>query len=187
MRSLSAATAAALAQPRVPLAQLVEMELSQPLYLNTSGWHLEWAGHTWLGAARVGRIDTIDDTPAEVAGLKFQLSGVPTSMLSLVLAEPVQGKPVNIYTAIFDADTRIVDAPLEWAGRLDVLNLVEQGESSVITVSAEHIGLDLTRPGTQRFSSQDQQRLYPGDRFFQYLVDTADRQIVWPAASFFRR
>ena len=187
MRTLSAAITNALATPGVALAQLIDMQLTAPLRVNTSGWDLVWAGNTYQGVAGAGRIDTIDDVPGEIKGLKFELSGVPSSMVSLVLAEPVQGKLVNIYTAIFDTNTQIIDAVLEWAGRLDVMSIAESNNTATVTVSAEHIGIDLLRPGNARFSQQDQVRRYPGDNFFKYVVDQADQQIIWPAASYFRQ
>ena len=187
MRTLVASVATALAQPDVRLVQLINMQLTAPLLVNTSSWDLTWAGQTYLGVAGAGRIDTVDDQPGELKGLNFELSGVPSSMLALVLSEPVQGKLVTIYTAIFDANCQILDAVVEWAGRLDVMTIAESGQAAVVTVSAEHIGIDLLRPGNSRFSNQDQQRLYPGDAFFEYVVDQADQQIIWPAASYFRQ
>ncbi len=187
MRSLSPTVTAALAGGVVNLVQLVEMQLTAPLRLNSSGWDLEWAGDTWTGVAGVGRIDAVDDTPGELKGLRFELSGVPSSMLSLALQEPVQGKAVNVYTAILDADCRVLDAVLEWAGRMDVMAIAEDGERATVTVTAEHVGLDLLRPAGVNFSNQDQQRLHAGDKFFEYVVDQADQQIVWPASSFFRQ
>jgi len=187
MRTLIAPVAAALSQSNVTLVQLVEMQLSTPLLVNTSSWDLTWAGRTFLGIAGAGRIDTIDDQPGELKGLGFELSGVPSSMVSLVLSELVQGKPVFIYTAIFDANAQILDAVVEWAGWLDVMTIAEAAQTATVTVSAEHVGIDLLRPGNQRFSNQDQQRRYAGDTFFEYVVDQADQQITWPAASYFRQ
>lgn len=188
MRILTPTASTALAQPVVALAQLVRMDLAGgTLYLNTSGWNLVWDGHTWAGVAGVGRIQPVEDQAAELKGLSFELSGVPSSMVSLVLSEPVQGRPVDIWTAIFDSNTTIVDAQLEWSGRLDTLAIAETNGSAVVTVSAEHLGIDLLRPCNARFADQDQQRAHPGDTFFEYLIDQADQTLVWPAAAFFKK
>lgn len=187
MRSLSPAATAALAARPVGLAQLVVMELTTTVYLNTTPWTLVWDGNTYLGAANAGSIDVIDDSPGELKGLTFQLNGVGADYIALALAEPVQGKAVTIHTAIFDAASQVADAVLEWAGRLDTMTIREDGGSAVVTVTAEHVGIDLLRPCNLLFSQQDQLRLYPGDNFSEYVIDQADQQIVWPAASYFRR
>ncbi|AKJ28846.1 hypothetical protein [Caldimonas brevitalea] len=189
MRTLSSEVTAALSADRVAIAQLIYMALSQPVYLNTSSWDLQWNGETWRGAAGAGRVDVIDDSPGEIKGLNFELSGVPSEQIALALAEPVQGKTVEIRTAIFDPDTyEVLDAPVEWAGRLDTMSIVETPEGgAAIAVTAEHVGIDLLRPLVVRYSNPDQQRLYPGDRSLEYVIDQVEQSIVWPAASFHRR
>ena len=187
MRSLSPAATAALAARPIGLAQLVTMSLTSTLRLNTTPWTLTWGGNDYLGAGTLGAIDVIEDSPGEVKGLQFQLSGIGADYIAICLAEPVQGKAVTIYTAIFDANSQVADAVLEWSGRLDTMAIREEGGSAVISVTAEHVGIDLLRPCNLLFSNQDQQRLFPGDDFSEYVIDQADQQIVWPAASWFRK
>ncbi|MCW7541879.1 hypothetical protein OOT46_29200 [Aquabacterium sp. A7-Y] len=188
MRALSAAVTAALSGDRVVLGQLIYMALSEPVYLNTTGWDLTWDGKTWRGAGGVGRIDVLEDGPGEIKGTSFELPGVLSEYLALALAEPVQGRAVEVRTAIFDADTcQVLDAPIEWAGQLDIMSIVETLGTATIAVTAEHIGIDLLRPSSVRYSDADQRRLVPGDQGFEYVIDQTEQSIVWPAASFYRR
>lgn len=191
MRTLTAAAVAALASPSCKLTQLVHMELdSAPLCLNTSAWDLEYDGNTYLGTHGGGAIEVISDAPGEVKPLRFTMPGISSDDLALVLLEEVQGRAVTVYTAIFEAGSlTIADAVVEWAGRLDTMTIDEDPASgrSTVTVTAEHVGVDLLRPSNLLFSNQDQQRLFPGDRFFEFVVDQADQPVVWPAASYFKR
>ena len=187
MRTLSAPVLTALAQPTVPLASLSDMALSAPFRVNTSSWQLTWGGNTYDGMGRAGRIEVIEDSVGELNGLRFQLSGVPSDLIALALAEPLQGKPISIYTAIFDRNNyQILDAVLEWAGLLDKPDIVEDGDTCTIQCTAEHVGLDLLRPSNVRYSNADQQALFPGDRGFEYVIDQDEKPIIWPARSFFR-
>lgn len=188
MRSLSPATAAALSGEPV-LIMLVEMLLTSPLRLNTSGWTIAHAGADWLGTGGLGSVEAIESDGAELKGLRFEISGTASSRVSTALSEPVQGRPVNIYTAIATstpAGLIIHAAELEWPGRLDTMSVAEQGDTATISVTAEHIGIDLLRPAGINFSDQDQQRLHPGDRFFKYVINQAEADIVWPAASWYK-
>ena len=86
MRTLSTAALAALQRSPLPIAILVEMDLASPLYLNTSSLNLVVGATTYLGTAGLGRIEAIQDSPSEVKPLRFELSGVPTTSVSLARA-----------------------------------------------------------------------------------------------------
>lgn len=186
MRILSVAAANALRSNPVPLAFLVEMDLSESLFLNTSSLTLDIEGATYLGTGGLGKIDAIQETPAEVKQLQFALSGVPSDAIALALGEPVQGKAVRIKLAILDPVTyQVLATSLRWAGLLDVM-VIEDGQGqATISVTAEHAGIDLQRPYSSVYSDLEQQRLFPGDLAFQYNADQVDRKIVWPAASYY--
>lgn len=186
MRTLPAAALSALSGGTVVLAQLVQMDLSQTLYLSTAGFDLVWDGKTWRGAPGLGTIEAIEDSVGEVKGARFQLAAVASDQIALALAEPYKGKPVTVRTAIFDANTaQVIDAPVEWTGLLDTMTIQEQGGQAFIAVTAEHIGLDALRPAVSRYSDADQQRLFPGDRGMEYIVDQVEQPVVWPASSHF--
>lgn len=188
MRTLTSAALAALSRSPVPLAVLVEMDLTAPLNLNTGSLTLALNGTTYLGTAGLGKIEAIQETAAEIRQLKFELSGVPSTSIALALAEPVQGKAVRIKLAIFDPDTyQILDTRLRWAGYLDVMSITDGAGTATLSVTAEHAGIDLLRPATSLYSDAEQRRLYPGDLFFQYVADQADVRVIWPSASWGRK
>lgn len=186
MRALSPAAVTALAEPGVPMAVLVDMALSAPLRLCTGGWALSWGGNTFTATGDLGGIEPMEENAGPPRGLSFQITGVPPAMLGMALSEPVQGKAVSLYVAIFDPATyQILDAALEWSGTLDTMH-VSDGDPAVISVTAEHAGFDLIRAAAVRYTDVDQQRLFPGDLGCAYVTDQSDAQIVWPAASYFR-
>jgi hypothetical protein len=188
VRAITGPAAAALDDPSLPLAVLIDMTLTSPLRLCTGGWNLTYGGNTYSAVGGLGSVEPTTESTGQPKGLRFTLSGVPSSMISLALAEPVQGKTVNVYVAIFDPATyTILDAALEWNGTLDTMVISEDGATATITVNAEHAGIDLLRAVPVRYTDMDQQRLFTGDLGFQYVTDQADQTIVWPAASFFRQ
>lgn len=190
MRSLSAPTLAALGQPVVPLVQLVRMAFpGGDVALNTSNFTLVWDGVTYTGASGLGSIAPIEDSPGEVKGLQFSMSGVSAAMVSIALDDAAewQGVPIEIRTAILDADYQVVDAPLEWSGLGDTMGLSEDGESCTVTATAESSAVDLLRGSPTTYNDADQQSLYPGDRAFEYVTSQADQPVVWPAKEWFYR
>jgi hypothetical protein len=181
MLVLSEDAVAALAAPEARLAQTIEMDLaSGPLRVTACGWDLRHGGNTFMGGAQAGSIEAIEHAPAEMKSLRFGLQGVDSALLALAMSEPVQGREVTVCTAIFDDDAQIIEAPVDWQGRLDVVNTEDDGTTGGLTCAAESIGIDLLRPSNVMYSNQDQLRLFPGDRGFEYVVDQADQEIVWP-------
>lgn len=188
MRTLTAPALAALQSRSVPLAILVEMALSTQLNLNTTSLDLVYSGTTYYGTKGLGSINAIQETPNEVRQLQFTLSGVPSTAIALALTEQVQGKLVTVKLAVFDpANYTILDVRTRWAGRLDVMAIDDGSATGTLTISAEHAGIDLMRPRNVLYTDLDQQRLHPGDTGLQFMNDQVDQNIVWPAASFFKK
>lgn len=170
------------------MAVLVDMELSAPLRVSSWRHALQWQGRTYLGAGELGQVDATDETTEQARPLRFAINGLPSASVSLVLQEPVQGRTVSLYVAIFDPAThQVLDASLEWQGVIDTMSITEDGSTATVAVSAESAGLDLLRAVPTRYTDVDQQRLFPGDRFFEFVTNQAEKSIVWPSAEFFRQ
>lgn len=188
MRALPPAAAAALAAPNVALAALVDMDLDPPLRVCSWGNPLTWAGQTYVAAGILGTIDATDESTDQPRGQRFTLSGIPTALIAQFLSEPVGGRTVRVYVAILDPDThQVLHADLEWEGQIDGMQSVGDGSTESIAVTAESAGVDLLRAVPVRYTDTDQQRLFPGDRFFEFVSDQAEREVVWPSAEYFRR
>lgn len=188
MRTLSAPALAALQRSPLPIALLIEMDLTAPLYLNTGGIDLTIGGITYSGTQGLGRVDAVQESPAEIKPLRFELGGVPSTMIALALAEPVQGKAVRVKTALFDPDTyQVIETQLRWQGRLDVMAIEDGIPTATVQVSAEHSAIDLLRTATNYYSDAEQRRLNSNDPSLQYVAGQAETKIVWPASSFGRK
>lgn len=189
MRILTAPALAALALSPLPLAVLVEMDLSTPLNLNTSSLDLTIAGITYYGTRGLGKIEAVQESPSEIKQIKFEMAGVSSSSISLALSEPVQGKAVRIKLCVFDPVTyQILDTRLRWAGLLDVFTITDDPRGQcTLNCTAEHAGIDLIRPITSYYSDTEQRRLNPGDLAFQFNADQVEQRVVWPDKNFGRQ
>lgn len=154
-------------------------------YLTSLPHDVDYDGHTWTSAQAVGSIEPITETDAGAQGLAFTLSGVQVSSIAGALTEDVQGRPVNVALVVLDGTTLRVD-PSVWSGNFDVMT-IEDSASPVIRVTAEHAMIGWAQPSGLLFSDADQQRLHPGDLFFQYAASMAEATIVWPNKSFFKQ
>jgi hypothetical protein len=190
MRSFGAAVTTALSAGSAVLVTFVRLEFpSVTIGLSSSNWNFDHGGITYLGANGLGSINPIVDHPGELPGMQLELQVPDATMISLALddVDQVQGSAVTISTAIIDSSTyQIIDVATDWVGYADRMTIVEDGEKCSIGLSAESKGVDLLSGNPLVYNDPDQQLLYPGDRAFEYVVDQADKPVVWPSRAYFQ-
>lgn len=187
MRSLSAPVIAALGGQTVYIVQLVYLGFSTPIGLNLSNIDIYYGTTLYKGAGSIGAVSEIDDSPGEIKGLTFSLSGVDPANIALALddAAVVQGTACQIYTALLDENYQLVNAMLDWDGRLDTMSITEDGETCTISVTAESTAVDLLKGYASTFSDPDQRAIDPTDRAFEYLNSQVGQPVVWPHRQWF--
>lgn len=184
MRSLLAASIAALSGPNPALVLLLEMQYATPLYVNSSAVAIEWSGRTYLGAGALGAVDAVRDTAGEITSLKFVLSGVPSDAIALALGESARNRPCSLRLAILHPDTyAVIEAPLIFSGVLDQTAINEGGETATVAVTAVHMGALLARRKSLLYTDADQKKLYPTDTSLRFVVSQSQKKDVWPASN----
>lgn len=190
MKTLSSDVTNALAGGLVPMALLVKMEFpSGTIARNSGNLSLTWGGTTYTGGG-LGTISQVEDSPGEIKGLSFEISGVAASDISLALdgSDEWQGTPVTIYVALLDPTTyAVIDADVVWSGLGDTMTIQEDGATCAVQATAESSAVDFLRGVPVTYTHADQQVFYPGDLAFQFVNDQSDKPIVWPAREWFLR
>jgi len=138
-------------------------------------------GVDWYGVGDLASISAIEETlELKAAGISISLSGVSAEWLSVALSEPYQGRTVNIYYGLFDENWNKKIEPYSlWSGELDVFSIDEGVDTSVITVTAESILVDLENPRVRRYTDADQQSEYPGDKGLEFVTAIQDNEVQW--------
>ena len=190
---ITAQALAALNSGAVGLCMMLELGYTPAVYLNSSAVAVDFAGRNYIGAGSLGSVDAVTNGGGQITGLSFSLSGVPTETIALALTESARNKSCILRLGIFDAETHaLLDAPIIFTGVLDQMPITEdvregQAGTSVIGVTAIHIGQLYSRPKPLRYNMSDQQRLYPGDTSMRFLVSQANHKDVWPGKEWGRR
>lgn len=164
---------------------------------------LQANGVIWQGAASLISLTPIEET-SEIAatGMTFTMSGLPSSLVSLALQEPYQGRVAKVYfglasvpvALLTEGGDRIVAEdllPLDissgeqseliemFSGHMDVMTITDSGNEAVISVTAESRLIALERPNEIRYTPEDQKRKYPDDRGLDFVADLQDKEIKW--------
>jgi len=186
MKSISLAQQDAMSAAVVRPVAFVEVDwLSGTQRYCTAGAPMSWSGQDWMALGNLVAISEIEETEAVAAtGIALTLSGVPTSLLSLALSEHIQGRPLRIWVAPTNENYALIGEPvLEYVGRCDVLthDLTEDGVAS-LTLSVESRMASLLGAAVRRYTDEDQKAEFPGDDFFRFVPQMAERLIVFPSA-----
>lgn len=187
MRSLTSGQATTLASGVLECCWFVELQFdSATLRVTTAGHTMDWGGYSWLGSGLLLSVDpVVEASTLEATGTKVSLSGVPTSMLALALAEPTQGRTAIIRSVFRSVETgQIVDTPpVEMQGIIDVPQIdISPDGTFTVAITIESDLADFSRPNVRRYTDADHQARYPGDRALERVGSVVLQTLVWPSA-----
>ena len=165
----------------------VKMNFSSgTLFLATTYADLTIDSQTYIGSGNILNISPITETAdTRATGIQIILNGLDSSILSAGLNDDVQGMSVNLYfgvlTTTANADA-IVDTPYQiFSGFIDSMVLEEGGENSTLTFTVENKLVTLEIPVDRRYTDQDQQNLYTGDKGCGFVTSLQDKSVAWGA------
>ena len=159
--------------------------------INTSGGDVRiWTGigdltydaEVYSGAGKLMGVSPINEkTDLSANGVAFSLSGLPSSMISTALGQVQQGRACTLWVALLNTATgALVNNPYEmFNGFTDVTIISEDGETSTIVVNAENRLIDLERTRIRRYTDEDQQNEYSGDKGFEFVPALQDKVVIF--------
>jgi hypothetical protein len=181
-RTLTAGQLAALQSGKIRPAFFIEAHfVDGPVYVWTGRGRLVWNGITWLGFGSTVAITTIEETTAiEAKGITLTMSGIDVSLLGGIMLEFQVGLPALIRLGLFDENVALIDDPvISWAGRMDQPTIDVDGQTATISINCENRLLEMNVAVDRRYTNEDQQIDYPGDRGFEFVASIQDVTIYW--------
>jgi hypothetical protein len=181
-RSLSASMVTEVTTAQLAPVLLASLSFSTPVYLWSGYGNLVYNSTTYLGIGTLGTISPLEETTDLAArGLTLRLSGVPTANVSLALTENYQGRECSIMFGALSptAGTLIASPVTVFAGRMDVMQITDDGNTAEITMTAESKLMDFKRPREIRYTDEEQQQLFPGDVGLEFVNDIQEKAIYW--------
>ena len=184
-RDLSTAMAGAVTAPLAQLALLAEFDFASGTVRFWTGYGQQtWSGVVWTGSGDLGAVSPIDETTTVgAASLSFTLSGVPSDLIALSLGDAYRQKKCKLWLAAVNGAGVIQGAYQIFGGRMDVMKIADNGTTSTITLTAENQLIDLGRARDLRYTDEEQQRLFPGDRGLEYVAKLSEQPIYWGIAT----
>lgn len=135
----------------------------------------------WYGVGDLGFVGEIEETTeVRAVGVEIGLSGIPTEVLDIALAENWQGRPGYIYLAVLDDQGQLIGEPLLLLGeaQMDQMKLTE-GLKAAISLTLESEMIDLERTKARRFTPEQQKSQFPEDLGLDQVAALMGIEIKW--------
>jgi len=177
-RDINATLLAALGQGVVEPFFAVDLDFSSaPLYIWSGIGDLVVGAKTYIGVGTLLNISSVEETTEiEAKGASITMSGIPSTILAIALTEPYQGRECRIYFGVVSSPTSYTEI---FAGELDQMNIVEEGSTCTVSVTAENVLIKLERPVVRRFTDSDQKSRYPFDKGLEFVASLQNKELFW--------
>jgi hypothetical protein len=129
----------------------------------------------------MGSIAPIEEgATVEARGTTLSLTGIDITLLGDALTDVRQGLPVTVWFALFDETLALIPNPvIAFQGRMDQPTISHDGQTCTLSINCESRLMDLNVAAERRYTNEDQQRDYPGDRGMEFVNSIQEVTIYW--------
>lgn len=178
-RSLDAVISTGINAAELKAFWAVDLNFDSPngLYFWSGLGDLTVDSHTYTGAGELLQISDIRESSDIAAyGATLTLSGIPSDLVALALAEPYQGRKALVKFGVIGASTKTVTV---FSGEMDQMTFDHGPETTTISLDVESRFVDLRRARIRRYSHGDQQSRFGSDMFFEFTNRIQNESLEW--------
>jgi len=187
MRTLDAAIQTAAQAANVRRIYFARIEFDG----GTVAWHSGYGDIAldavlYRGLGMIGNISTVNEQPGvKSQSLSIEVCGLKPEVVSLIQQEPYINRKAYIHcTFLDDQDRPFVASPfLLFKGSVDDINATI-GKKASVSITLKSRLSDWQRQRVLRYTDADQQKLFPGDKGFEFIPQLSQRKLIWPRAAF---
>lgn len=170
----------AMEQPNVTLVLAAEIHFpSGVTRVHTGTGVVIINGQTFLGVGTLGDVGSItEENSTSSSTMSMALSGLDMSLVGETLNEEVIGCSVICYIAAMNEAGTISASNVLFEGFITDTSL-QAGQQNALSYVVANVFERWQQGLPDRYTDESQQRLHPGDRFFRYVAQMAERSIYW--------
>ncbi|QXV85758.1 hypothetical protein bas23_0018 [Escherichia phage WildeMaa] len=170
----------AMEQPNVSLVLAAEIDFpSGVTRVHTGTGVVVINGQTFLGVGTLGDVGSVtEENSTSSSTMSMALSGLDMSLVGETLNEEVIGRNVVCYIAVMNDQGNVIAANILFEGFITDTAL-QAGQQNALSYVISNVFERWSQGLPDRYTDESQQRLYPGDRFFRYIAQMAERSIFW--------
>lgn len=177
MRALESTFLNALDDDTIRPLYLFEVDLgTTSLNLWSGHYNLSWDSKTWLGNGWFQGLSSIKEISSRPTSLEISLSGVTTTIMSLVLADLKQGSVGTLYYGLFDGSASIIADPIIlFTGEYDQSRITDSVDGSEVSLSFNSALGRVSRKFDLKYTDAAQKNLFPTDQGLEYVAGLEER------------
>lgn len=155
---------------------------SGPLRIWNGLGDLTAMGNMFTGAGTLlGLSECEETTDLQANGFTVTVTGLPSTMISIALQEPYQGRVCNIYLGAINPDTgmMISDPVMLFSGFMDVMEITDAADTASIAISIENKSIILNRTKEKRYTAETLKSDFADDLGLDFVTQMQDKEIIW--------
>lgn len=140
-------------------------------------------GEQYNGSGTLVKMTRTEETQALKANnVTFQLNGISSEILSVVLNDDSQGRPVTAWLGLLDDDYVLrTDFYQTFRGYIDVPSFEDTGETCTVSIACESEIINFLEAEERKFTAEDQKRDYPDDKGLDFVATLVDIELPFGA------
>lgn len=136
-------------------------------------------GQTFLGVGTLGQVGSVtEENTTSSSTMSLTLSGLDMTLVGQTLNENCIGSNVTVYVGVMNEQGQVVNANVLFEGFISD-TAMQAGNTNAISYVVSNVFEKWSTGLPDRYTDESQQRLHPGDRFFRYVAQMAERSIYW--------
>lgn len=164
--------------PRLVIAVEI-LYKTAPVRAHTGFGDIVIDGQTYIGVGQLGEIGVSPQTSNNgPSTMSLSMSGLDPTLVAGTLNERAQGSKVKVMVCSLDDDMRVTGAAITFSGRVSTQRFAYGKEMTVEVEVVDRLA-DWQRKGSLRFDNESHQSIHPGDEFFVYTAQMAEKPIYW--------
>jgi len=140
---------------------------------------------TFTGTGDLLGFTPIQETSTlQMTGITVSVTGIKASLISSILSAEYTNRNGTLYMGLFDTSRNVIaDVYTLFKGKMDVANIQEGAETSVITLNIESRMVQFDLPLNRMYTVEDQEVDFTGDLGLEFIPDLQDKEIIWGKAT----
>jgi len=185
-RNITSAFNTAIKSKDVRPIMAVELDFSDGILKMWNGYgdltmNAGGSSKTFIGQGDLLNISGVEESSTlSMSGITLTLAGIKSSLISTALSANYTNRDGSLYLGLFDASRNVIaDVYTIFKGKMDVLNIQEGQETTVITLKLESRLVTFEKPANRMYTLEDQKVDFPNDLGFEFIPDLQDKEIIW--------
>tara|TARA_R110000787_G_scaffold170382_1_gene283078 strand:- start:164 stop:742 length:579 start_codon:yes stop_codon:yes gene_type:complete len=140
---------------------------------------------TFTGTGDLLGFTPIQETSTlQMSGVTVSMTGIKSSIISTILSAQYTNRNGTVYMGLFDSSKSVIaDVYTLFKGKMDVANIQEQADTSIVTLNIESRLVQFDLPLNRLYTLEDQQVDFANDLGFEFIPDLQDKEIIWGKAT----